>query len=102
MRDMTMECMRLNYEYFVISDHSKTASYANGLNIDRLYTQWNEIDSINKEFPSFKVFKSIESDILSNGDLDYDDEILGKFDLVIASIHQNLNMDCYYLERAIL
>jgi DNA polymerase (family 10) len=94
-----MECMRLNYEYFVISDHSKTASYANGLNIDRLYTQWNEIDSINKEFPSFKVFKSIESDILSNGDLDYDDEILGKFDLVIASIHQNLNMD---LDKAMI
>ena len=99
LRDMTMECMRLNYEYFVISDHSKTASYANGLNIDRLYTQWNEIDSINKEFPSFKVFKSIESDILSNGDLDYDDEILGKFDLVIASIHQNLNMD---LDKAMI
>ncbi|MBK9566187.1 MAG: hypothetical protein IPO37_13750 [Saprospiraceae bacterium] len=78
---------------FVISDHSKTASYANGLSIEHVEMQWREIEQLNKELSPFKIFKSIESDILGNGDLDYDEDILSQFDLVIASIHQNLNMD---------
>ena len=54
LRDMTMECMRLNYEYFVISDHSKTASYANGLNIDSclLYTSPSPRDRTRSRMPS--------------------------------------------------
>ncbi|MFZ1378192.1 MAG: helix-hairpin-helix domain-containing protein [Saprospiraceae bacterium] len=92
-REMALECIRLGYEYFVISDHSKTASYANGLSIEHVEMQWREIEQLNKELSPFKIFKSIESDILGNGDLDYDADILSQFDLVIASIHQNLNMD---------
>ncbi len=82
------------YQYFVISDHSKSAGYAGGLKEDQLYQQWQEIDKINaSNSDGFKVFKSIESDILIDGNLDYSEDILKQFDLVIASIHSVLQMD---------
>jgi DNA polymerase (family 10) len=82
------------YDYFVISDHSKTAFYAQGLSIESVYQQWQEIDQLNLALgPDFKVYKSIESDILTDGSLDYTDEVLAGFDLVIASIHSGLQMD---------
>ena len=79
-------------EYLVISDHSKSAFYANGLQEDRIRAQHKEIDLLNKKLAPFVIFKSIESDILNDGSLDYPDEILDLFDLVIASIHSNLKM----------
>lgn len=94
LREMAAHAHGLKYKYLVISDHSKSAFYANGLKEDRVYQQWNEIDKINETYgDSFKVFKGIESDILSNGSLDYEEEILAGFDVVIASIHSNLKMD---------
>jgi DNA polymerase (family 10) len=79
-------------EYIVISDHSKSAFYANGLQEDRIRAQHKEIDALNKKLAPFVIFKSIESDILNDGSLDYPDEILDLFDLVIASVHSNLKM----------
>jgi DNA polymerase (family 10) len=79
-------------EYLVISDHSKSAFYANGLQEDRIRAQHKEIDALNKKLAPFVIFKSIESDILNDGSLDYPDEILALFDLVIASVHSNLKM----------
>lgn len=81
------------FEYFVISDHSQSAFYANGLKPDRVLTQMREIDRLNEQYDSFKIFKSIESDILYDGQLDYSEELLSKFDLVIASVHAHLKMD---------
>ncbi|MEZ5058126.1 MAG: PHP domain-containing protein [Saprospiraceae bacterium] len=77
-------------EYFVVSDHSKSA-YANGLKEDRLIQQWEEIDKLNQRMDGFRIFKGIESDILNDGSLDYPDEILAQFDCIIASVHSNLN-----------
>lgn len=91
--EMVKACISLGYQYFVISDHSKSAFYANGMQIERLYLQWKEIDNLNEKYKPFRIFKSIESDILSDGSLDYPDEILSQFDFVIASIHSNLKMD---------
>lgn len=79
-------------EYLVISDHSKSAFYANGLQEDRIIAQHKEIDLLNKKLAPFVIFKSIESDILNDGSLDYPDEILALFDVVIASVHSNLKM----------
>lgn len=90
--EMAAELIRNNFEYLVISDHSKTAAYANGLSEERILQQHEQIDELNKKFAPFKIFKSIESDILNDGSLDYADEILSKFDLVIASVHSNLYM----------
>lgn len=80
------------YEYLVISDHSKTAAYAGGLQVDKIKAQHEEIDKLNAKMAPFKIFKSIESDILGDGALDYEPEVLATFDLVIASIHSNLKM----------
>ncbi len=91
--DMALACMKHGYQYLVISDHSVSAFYANGLNEDRVLLQWKEIDEINKRYPDFKVFKGIESDILTDGRLDYSDEMLSKFEVVIASVHSVLKMD---------
>jgi DNA polymerase (family 10) len=84
-------------EYLVISDHSQTAFYAGGLKPDRIAAQHQEIDALNAKLAPFKIFKSIESDILSDGSLDYTDSVLKTFDLVIASVHSNLKMS---LEKA--
>ncbi len=95
-RQMAEACMERGYEYLGLTDHSKTAAYAGGLTIDEVKKQWNEIEQLNEEFKKagkkFTVFKGIESDILSDGSLDYPDEILEGFDFVIASVHSALNM----------
>jgi len=92
LEQMALAAIEKGYEYLVISDHSKSAFYANGLQIDRIRAQHKEIDALNKKLAPFVIFKSIESDILNDGSLDYPDEVLASFDLVIASIHSNLKM----------
>ena len=89
---MAIAAKAQGFEYLVISDHSKSAFYANGLQEDRIKAQHKEIDLLNKKLTPFVIFKSIESDILNDGSLDYPDEILDLFDLVIASVHSNLKM----------
>lgn len=79
-------------EYLVISDHSRSAFYANGLQADRVMAQHREIEKLNAALAPFTIFKSIESDVLSDGALDYPPEVLAQFDLIIASIHSNLKM----------
>ncbi|NOT50559.1 MAG: DNA polymerase/3'-5' exonuclease PolX [Chitinophagaceae bacterium] len=90
--EMAQECIKRGYEYLVISDHSQTAFYANGLKDDRVREQHRYIDELNTKLKPFKIFKSIESDILNDGSLDYPDKVLNSFDLVIASVHSNLKM----------
>ena len=90
--EMAMECIKRGYEYLVISDHSQTAFYANGLKEDRIREQHRYIDELNSKLSTFRIFKSIESDILNDGSLDYPDTVLKTFDLVIASVHSNLGM----------
>ncbi len=92
-KEMARACMDKGYQYFVLSDHSISAFYANGLSVDKIKQQWLEIEALNKTYNGFKIFKGIESDILNDGNLDYDDETLAGFDMVIASIHSNLKME---------
>jgi DNA polymerase (family 10) len=82
----------LKLEYLGICDHSKSAFYAKGLSIERVLQQQEEIDHLNKKITGFHIFKGIESDILNDGSLDYPDEILEKFDFIVASIHSNIKM----------
>lgn len=91
-REMAEAARAKGLEYLVISDHSKSAGYANGLNEERILQQHAEIDLLNKQLAPFKIFKSIECDILNDGSLDYSDAVLSSFDLVIASVHSNLKM----------
>jgi len=92
LEEMAQERIKRNWEYMVITDHSASAFYANGLSAERVAAQHQQIDILNKRYAPFRIFKSIESDILSDGALDYEDAVLSSFDLVIASIHSNLRM----------
>lgn len=92
LREMAMYVKEQGFEYFVISDHSKSAFYANGMHEETILKQHEEIDQLNKELAPFKIFKSVESDILNDGNLDYESEVLQSFDLVIASVHSQLKM----------
>lgn len=92
LEEMANACILNGFEYLVISDHSKTASYAQGLPVEKVLAQHQLINELNKKLAPFKIFKSIESDILGDGSLDYDTNILQQFDIVIASVHSNLKM----------
>lgn len=90
--EMALACIELGYEYLVMSDHSVSSFYANGLQVDRIFKQHIEIDELNEKLAPFKIYKSLECDILNDGSLDYEHTVLQSFDLVIASVHQNLRM----------
>ncbi len=77
------------YEYIAITDHSKYLKVANGLSVERLKAQHEKIRELNKQFDDFTIFTGIEMDILPDGTLDYDDEVLQEVDFVIASIHSS-------------
>ena len=93
LEQMVRGAIEKGFEYLVISDHSKSAFYAGGLFPDKILQQHALVDELNAKYGPFKIFKSIESDILNDGRLDYDDEVLASFDLVITSIHSNLKMN---------
>ncbi len=81
------------FAYLGITDHSKSAFYANGLSPERVRRQFEEINRLNAELAPFRIFKGIESDILNDGSLDYEEDLLAEFDFIIASVHSNLRMN---------
>jgi DNA polymerase (family 10) len=82
------------FEYFGVADHSKSAHYAGGLSIEQIEEQHHEADRLNKKSgKDFQILKGIESDILADGSLDYADEVLDRFDFVVASIHGRFKLD---------
>jgi DNA polymerase (family 10) len=93
LKEMALACKNMGLSYFGIADHSQTAVYAQGLEVHRVLQQFEEIDQLNKELYPFKILKGIESDILVDGSLDYEDDLLSQFDYVVASIHASLKMD---------
>jgi len=93
LREMATFLRDQGYEYLGICDHSQAAHYANGLSPERVRQQQREVDELNQELAPFRIFKGIESDILSDGALDYPPPVLETFDFVVASVHSNLKMD---------
>ena len=93
LEEMALYCRdEMKLEYLGICDHSKSAFYAKGMSIESVLQQHEEINHLNKKITDFHIFKGIESDILGDGSLDYPDDLLKKFDFVVASIHSNLKM----------
>ena len=90
--EMALGAKDLGYTYLTITDHSQSAVYAGGLTPERVLKQHKEIDALNKKLKGIRVLKGIESDILSDGSLDYKEDVLKKFELVIASVHSKLDM----------
>jgi DNA polymerase (family 10) len=82
------------FEYFGVADHSKSAHYAGGLSEEEIRQQHRDADRLNKRFgKDFRILKGIESDILADGSLDYADDVLQRFDFVVASIHGRFKLD---------
>src|SRR3954471_23039499 len=80
--------------YFGVADHSRSAHYAGGLSIEEVHTQHALVDELNARFAGqFRIFKGIESDILVDGSLDYPDDVLARFDFVVASVHSRFRLD---------
>ncbi|HEV2471321.1 MAG TPA: PHP domain-containing protein, partial [Chthonomonadales bacterium] len=84
------------YQYYGVADHSKLAVYANGLSEERALRQQNQIEALNRRYEAqgsgFRVFKGTECDILADGELDYSDDLLSKFDYVVASVHSRFKL----------
>lgn len=87
LEEMAAAAQALGFEYLGIADHSQSLTVARGLSPDRVKQQHKEIDALNKKLKGFHVFKGIECDILADGELDYDDDVLASFDYVVASVH---------------
>lgn len=93
LENMVVEAKRLGFKYIGISDHSQSAYYAQGLKPADLNVQEKEVRQVQEKHPEIRIFWGIESDILADGSLDYDEKVLKKFDFVIASIHSRFKMD---------
>ncbi|QHT71442.1 DNA polymerase/3'-5' exonuclease PolX [Rhodocytophaga rosea] len=93
LEEMALYCKELGYQYLGISDHSKSAFYANGLYEEKVRKQHAEIEQLNKKLAPFRIFKGIESDILHDGALDYEPDVLASFNFIVASVHSGLKMD---------
>src|SRR6478609_1254447 len=90
--EMAEAAHALGMQYLTITDHSPSAHYANGVSLDRLKQQWDEIAAVQERCP-IRILRGTESDILADGSLDYPDSVLEGFDVVIASIHARHRMD---------
>ncbi len=89
--EMVEECRRLGYQYMAITDHSQYLKVANGLTPERLRKQIDEIRRLNEQYEDILILSGIEMDILPDGSLDYEDDLLEELDLVIASIHSSFS-----------
>lgn len=85
-------CRDAGYAWCGITDHSRAAAYAGGMQPDDLRRQWDEIDAVNASDPGVRMLKGIESDILVDGALDYPDDVLAGFDFIIASVHSRFSL----------
>lgn len=92
LEDMIAAARAADYSWAAITDHSKTAAYAGGLNEERVLAQRDEIRALQKRSPGFRIFHGTEADILADGSVDFGDEFLGAFDLVVASIHSRFGL----------
>jgi len=91
LEEMALAAKELGLEYFGIGDHSQSLTIANGLTPQRVREQWAEIDRLNAKLKGIRIFKGSEVDILPDGSLDFDNELLAGFDYVVASVHTHMN-----------
>jgi putative hydrolase len=98
--EMVLTAVELGHEYMVLSDHSPRLTVANGLSRERLVRQLGVIDKVNASLGGqFRLLKGIEVDILDDGSLDQSEEMLGRLDLVVASVHSKLRMSAGPMTR---
>ncbi|MBI5230578.1 MAG: DNA polymerase/3'-5' exonuclease PolX, partial [Coriobacteriales bacterium] len=89
-RDMATE---LGYEYLAATDHAYELRMVGGLDLEDLEKQWAEIDALNADGTGARILKGIELNVADDGSLDYDDEVLARFEIVLASLHSGWDQD---------
>jgi len=92
LEEMVAGCAAHGYEYMAITDHSKALAMVNGLDARRLRLQWLEIDAVRARHPEIHLLRAMEVDILADGSLDLEDEMLAGLDLVVVSIHSHFDL----------
>lgn len=100
--EMALGAEAMGMKYLTITDHSPAAHYANGVQLDRLKRQWDEIARVQEKVKGVKLLRGTESDILEDGALDYPDAVLEQFDVIIASIHSRMKMDEAQMTRRLV
>ena len=99
---MARTAIELGHDYLVVTDHSPRLTVAHGLDRDRLLAQLDEIAALNERLAPFRILTGIEVDILVDGELDQDHDLLGRLDLVVASVHSKLSMDERHMTERML
>ncbi|MFD0071608.1 PHP domain-containing protein [Streptomyces sp. NPDC127166] len=97
--DMGRAAAALGHEWAVLTDHSPRLTVARGLSPERLREQLDVVARLNEEWAPFRLLTGIECDILDDGSLDQEPELLGRLDLVVASVHSELRMDARSMTR---
>ena len=97
--EMARTARDLGHEYVVLTDHSPRLTVANGLSPDRLRRQLDVVADLNEQLAPFRILTGIEVDILEDGSLDQEDELLARLDVVVASVHSKLKMDSEAMTR---
>ncbi len=92
LESLARSAIAMGFQYIGISDHSKSAFYAGGLSVEEIGSQHELIDELNEKLSNIRIFKGIECDILPDGTLDYDNDVLETFDFVIAAVHSHFTM----------
>ena len=102
LEEMAAAAQELGLQYLGIADHSRSSIQAYGLDLPRLHEQISAIKKLNKSFDDFRLFAGVECDILRDGSLDFEDEVLAELDYVVASIHSAFNLsEAQMTERVI-
>jgi putative hydrolase len=91
--EMARAARDLGHDYIVLTDHSGSLKVAKGLSAERLRKQLDVVAALNEELAPFRILTGIEVDILEDGSLDQEEELLGRLDVVVASVHSKLRMD---------
>ena len=99
---MAEAAREIGHDYWTLTDHSARLTVAHGLDASRLELQLEEVDKLNKELAPFRILTGIEVDILEDGTLDQDEELLARLDVVVASVHSKLRMESGPMTRRML
>ncbi|MEV6341835.1 PHP domain-containing protein [Actinoplanes sp. NPDC051851] len=98
--EMALAAAEIGHEYFVLTDHSPRLTVAKGLTADRLRRQLDHVAALNEQLPAgFRILTGIEVDILEDGSLDQEDELLARLDVVVGSVHSRLRDDAARMTR---
>jgi DNA polymerase (family 10) len=101
LEEMARAAQAMGMTYLTVTDHSRSAAYAGGLDVDRLKAQWEEIARV-QEKVKIRLLRGSEADILETGSLDWPDAVLEELDVVVASVHSRMKMDAEQMTRRIV